>query len=536
MNKDDLACCIHPRQDTTGLTPREVEVLGLVQRGCSNKEISRSLGMGIHTAREHVSNIKKKTGVASVIALNPLDTLSDVDWHHLIALCALAISPTEARVLRHLCKGNSSKRIGQLMRVSPRTVDKHRQHLLAKSALSSTRQLIAWVTGQYAMCGVDRPGAARRDWALSGDPREQTLLMTEWNPESRKMTKEARTSAQHQANLEDQIKTKNLEKQLGALNPGKLASLATTAGQVTAAIDAGTDVINSVIGLKDAVTNLYKAFEGAKDFKERSRSLELIVVNATSRRLVWEGSFFDSGTTFGGPMPVNVVPVEVQKPVGATLWTVANAQGSILTGVSGAGKWRIEGSKFALLVGFTNPQIGACKSEIAVVERDAEVRLAYDACDNVEAKQHDLAGYTVSVYADEAKIGGGRRFVFSIVETPHETNPDRGATLKAGEYLTPGQFLTSPNGRFVATYQAARGNLVVNDLNAINKVIWSSGTSTRDAWRCGLDEHGAFSVFEAQGRAVWTAPKEAVGGYVQLADDGSLGLYDAAKSKVWTSK
>lgn len=45
------------------------------------------------------------------------------------------------------------------------------------------------------------------------------------------MTKEARTSAQHQANLEDQIKTKILEKQLGALNPGKLATLATTAGQ-----------------------------------------------------------------------------------------------------------------------------------------------------------------------------------------------------------------------------------------------------------------------------------------------------------------
>lgn len=32
-------------------------------------------------------------------------------------------------------------------------------------------------------------------------------------------------------------------------------------------MDAGTDVINSVIGLKDAVTNLYKAFEGTKDFK-----------------------------------------------------------------------------------------------------------------------------------------------------------------------------------------------------------------------------------------------------------------------------
>ncbi|WP_277961405.1 hypothetical protein [Pseudomonas sp. RIT-To-2] len=47
------------------------------------------------------------------------------------------------------------------------------------------------------------------------------------------MTKEARTFAQHQANTRPTWKIS----------------------------------INSVIGLKDAVTNLYKAFEGAKDFK-----------------------------------------------------------------------------------------------------------------------------------------------------------------------------------------------------------------------------------------------------------------------------
>lgn len=44
----------------TMLTSREVEVLGLVARGYSNKEIARDLGISIKTVKTHVSNILSK--------------------------------------------------------------------------------------------------------------------------------------------------------------------------------------------------------------------------------------------------------------------------------------------------------------------------------------------------------------------------------------------------------------------------------------------------------------------------------------------
>ena len=47
------------------LTERELEVLGLVARGRSNKEIASDLAITERTARTHVSNILGKLGLAS---------------------------------------------------------------------------------------------------------------------------------------------------------------------------------------------------------------------------------------------------------------------------------------------------------------------------------------------------------------------------------------------------------------------------------------------------------------------------------------
>ncbi|WP_295478550.1 LuxR C-terminal-related transcriptional regulator [uncultured Pseudomonas sp.] len=138
----------------TALTPREQDVLRLVRQGLNNREIAHFLGIGLYTAREHVSSLKQKTGVLSVTALHALSALSDAEWQGLMNLCEADISPTESAVLRHLCHGCSSKHIARLLDISPRTADKHRQHLLIKSGRHSTRQLVAWINDQYAMCGV----------------------------------------------------------------------------------------------------------------------------------------------------------------------------------------------------------------------------------------------------------------------------------------------------------------------------------------------------------------------------------------------
>jgi DNA-binding NarL/FixJ family response regulator len=48
-----------------GLTRREVEVLGLVRQGCSNREIGERLYISERTARTHVQNILDKLDVST---------------------------------------------------------------------------------------------------------------------------------------------------------------------------------------------------------------------------------------------------------------------------------------------------------------------------------------------------------------------------------------------------------------------------------------------------------------------------------------
>ncbi|MFE1644653.1 response regulator transcription factor [Microbacterium sp. P01] len=48
-----------------GLSEREVEVIGLLAEGCSNREIARRLVISEHTAANHVRSILWKTGSAN---------------------------------------------------------------------------------------------------------------------------------------------------------------------------------------------------------------------------------------------------------------------------------------------------------------------------------------------------------------------------------------------------------------------------------------------------------------------------------------
>jgi DNA-binding CsgD family transcriptional regulator len=47
------------------LTPRELEVLGLIAQGLSDKEAAVQLGLSEHTIHRHVTNILTKTGLPS---------------------------------------------------------------------------------------------------------------------------------------------------------------------------------------------------------------------------------------------------------------------------------------------------------------------------------------------------------------------------------------------------------------------------------------------------------------------------------------
>ncbi|KAA0998455.1 helix-turn-helix transcriptional regulator [Paraburkholderia panacisoli] len=140
----------------SSLTPREKEVLDLLRLGLSNRAIASRLEIGLDTARRYTSRVKQKTGVPSTFALPCFDLPDESDWPGELDLGGVRISETEMRVLRLLCRGHSSKHIGRVLQVSPRTVDKHRERLLRKFGLQSTRQLTAWIASRYAKCGIGK--------------------------------------------------------------------------------------------------------------------------------------------------------------------------------------------------------------------------------------------------------------------------------------------------------------------------------------------------------------------------------------------
>ncbi|HEV2027928.1 MAG TPA: HD domain-containing phosphohydrolase [Candidatus Dormibacteraeota bacterium] len=74
------------RTGPAGLTPREVEVLALIARGASNRQVAQTLGITANTAGTHIERIYIKTGAstrstATLFAMQHglLDTLEPFD-------------------------------------------------------------------------------------------------------------------------------------------------------------------------------------------------------------------------------------------------------------------------------------------------------------------------------------------------------------------------------------------------------------------------------------------------------------------------
>ena len=58
-----------PQRKTFGLTPRELEVVGLIVEGCSNKDIAKQFSLSEETVKRHLSNVFDKTGVSTRLEL-----------------------------------------------------------------------------------------------------------------------------------------------------------------------------------------------------------------------------------------------------------------------------------------------------------------------------------------------------------------------------------------------------------------------------------------------------------------------------------
>jgi DNA-binding NarL/FixJ family response regulator len=79
---------VNNRSLPSGLTRREVEVLGLLVRGMSNREIAESLVLAPKTVGRHIESIYSKIGVSSRVGA----TLFAVE-HELVTPMAHPIRP-----------------------------------------------------------------------------------------------------------------------------------------------------------------------------------------------------------------------------------------------------------------------------------------------------------------------------------------------------------------------------------------------------------------------------------------------------------
>lgn len=138
------------------LTPKERQVLDLLRQGMANKAIAMRLGISLYTARRHASRIKRKADVQASSALPFLGVAVEIENLRCLEMGSAELTDAEWRVLAKLCEGNSSKAIARELQVSPRTVDKHRENILRKCNLHSTRELSAWLSCQYAMCVMEK--------------------------------------------------------------------------------------------------------------------------------------------------------------------------------------------------------------------------------------------------------------------------------------------------------------------------------------------------------------------------------------------
>jgi two-component system, NarL family, nitrate/nitrite response regulator NarL len=58
-----------PQRKTFGLTPREMDVVGCIVEGCSNRDIAKQYTLSEETVKRHLSNIFDKTGVSTRLEL-----------------------------------------------------------------------------------------------------------------------------------------------------------------------------------------------------------------------------------------------------------------------------------------------------------------------------------------------------------------------------------------------------------------------------------------------------------------------------------
>ena len=137
---------------------------------------------------------------------------------------------------------------------------------------------------------------------------------------------------------------------------------------------------------------------------------------------------------------------------------------------------------------------------------------------------------SMSAITHEAWI---RRPTTVIVPAGLPTGPTAtGAQMRPGETLTPGQQITSANGRYRFIYQGD-GNLVLYDGS---RPTWASNTAGKPTGVCIMQGDGNLVIYTPGPHPIWASNTSGHNGSgLVLQDDGNVVIYDPARTPLWAT-
>jgi len=107
-----------------------------------------------------------------------------------------------------------------------------------------------------------------------------------------------------------------------------------------------------------------------------------------------------------------------------------------------------------------------------------------------------------------------------------------GDDMQPGETLSPGQAVTSQNGRYRFVYQSD-GNLVLYDGGT---PLWASGTNGQPSGVCILQADGNLVIYVGGGRAIWSSGTwQHPGSRLVVQNDGNVVIYRPDGTPVWAT-
>ncbi|MFC4008205.1 hypothetical protein ACFOY2_13310 [Nonomuraea purpurea] len=106
--------------------------------------------------------------------------------------------------------------------------------------------------------------------------------------------------------------------------------------------------------------------------------------------------------------------------------------------------------------------------------------------------------------------------------------------LRPGDWLLPGQSLTSGGGRFKLVQQA-EGNLVFYDGT---KALWTSPTSGKPGAKATMQKEGNLVIYGVDNKPLWSTPTAGnPGAYLLLPEaSGNLVIYSSTNKPLWSSQ